>query len=273
VNDHIIVYYVRRNFPKRQTLYSTCGHTQGRSLSSVSFVNFLVSGVVPLYDIWGLTLENDLTNAEYPGCDYSAKESGRLKDHEVTHTRQRKFWVPKGRLQMSSVWLCGEDEGEFAKSPEDSFWREALRCDQCNFKCKHSGSLKLHVRRNHTGEKPYQCVLCDYQGTTSRSLRVHCAKHTGEKPFKCNGCQFATATICNSTEETHENTQVIPTCHKKVAQRGQLVIQHNRKSGVQKIKRMKRCSKLNVNLSTVNFTRKDFTIHRNVQNLPNLIRD
>jgi len=125
VNDPHHCLLCQKNFPKDRPCTAHADTHRGEAFQVCPLWIFWCQELCPLYDIWGLTLENDLTNA-HTGLWLLCQESGRLKDHEVTHTRQRKFWCPKGDYQMSSVWLCGEDEGEFAKSPEDSFWREAL---------------------------------------------------------------------------------------------------------------------------------------------------
>jgi KRAB domain-containing zinc finger protein len=60
-------------------------------------------------------------------------------------------------------------------------------CDVCNKIFLHSGHLVVH-KRTHTGEKPYECDVCNNRFLRSDVLAVHKRTHTGEKPYECDVC-------------------------------------------------------------------------------------
>ena len=39
--------------------------------------------------------------------------------------------------------------------------------------------------RIHSGEKPYQCKVCNKLFNQSQNLKYHMRIHTGDKPYPC----------------------------------------------------------------------------------------
>jgi uncharacterized Zn-finger protein len=80
------------------------------------------------------------------------------------------------------------------------------QCVICNRAFSVSSALVTH-KRTHTGEKPYQCVICNRAFSLAASLVKHKRTHTGEKPFCCPTCQrrFGQSSTLRRHELTHSS--------------------------------------------------------------------
>ena len=67
-----------------------------------------------------------------------------------------------------------------------------FECNVCQKKFSEKGNYTIHMR-THTGERPYSCSFdgCHKEFITKGHLVDRERRHTGERPFKCDICEKA----------------------------------------------------------------------------------
>ena len=65
---------------------------------------------------------------------------------------------------------------------------KSYQCQICQKRFSQCSSLTRHARI-HTGEMPYQCQICQKRFSQSSTLTLHARIHTGEKSYQCQICQ------------------------------------------------------------------------------------
>ena len=68
--------------------------------------------------------------------------------------------------------------------------QKLFECPVCNKRSKTMNDLIRHLKI-HSGERPYSCIFCSKAFKRSSHMQSHMQIHTGEKPFKCDQCPKA----------------------------------------------------------------------------------
>ena len=75
-------------------------------------------------------------------------------------------------------------------------------CEYCGKIFVNLSNLTVH-RRSHTGEKPYQCNVCDYTTAQSSKLTRHKKIHFKERCNLCNDCFLSKTDLNKHIEKVH----------------------------------------------------------------------
>ena len=98
-------------------------------------------------------------------------------------------------------------------------------CDVCEQTFSSKLDMTIH-KRTHTGEKPYECDVCGKKFSLKSSLVAHKRIHTGERPYECDLCEkkFSEKSNLARHKRTHtgEKPNECEVCEKKFYRKSHL---------------------------------------------------
>ena len=137
-------------------------------------------------------------------CGKGFTQASNRKTHmALVHSHERNFacnicgsrWKRRCDLR---IHMRRVHEGITPKTIKPAAGRKRYPCPVCGGMFT---ELHTHMRK-HTGEKPYQCNICERRFAAANTLVAHQRTHTGERPFKCTQCDKT------FTQSSHRSTHM-----------------------------------------------------------------
>ncbi|KAH3834728.1 zinc finger protein interacting with ribonucleoprotein K-like [Dreissena polymorpha] len=114
--------------------------------------------------------------------------------------------------------------GDYGVLP--GYEKGAYECVKCMKQFSTPHGLEVHVRRSHSGKRPYACDVCNKTFGHSVSLSQHRAVHTQDKSFQCNQCgkSFKRSSTLSTHLLIHSDTRPYPCpyCGKRFHQKSDM---------------------------------------------------
>ncbi|XP_027055973.1 zinc finger protein Gfi-1b-like isoform X2 [Pocillopora damicornis] len=112
------------------------------------------------------------------------------------------------------------------KKPEQAYNGQTFDCLNCKKVFSTPHGLEVHVRRSHSGQRPFACDVCGKTFGHTVSLEQHKNIHTNERSFECKQCNktFKRSSTLSTHMLIHSDTRPFPCdyCGKRFHQKSDM---------------------------------------------------
>ncbi|XP_037050651.1 testis-specific zinc finger protein topi-like [Bradysia coprophila] len=175
-------------------------------------------------------------------CEVVVDSADAMTSHAEEHYMRKSRWrnfeansapvapsFPNSRNRKYLCEVCGKTYTQSSHLWQHLRFHQGIKpfvCTEpnCNRKFTIRPDLNDHIRKCHTGERPYHCLICGKRFLTGSVFYQHRLIHRGERRYGCDQCnkRFYRADALKNHLRIHsgERPYPCPNCPKSFRQRG-----------------------------------------------------
>ncbi|KAF7267324.1 hypothetical protein GWI33_019443 [Rhynchophorus ferrugineus] len=169
-------------------------------------------------------LENKNENLKCDECNKVLRDKATFKAHVKGHIKKPcpicgvnitiynlSKHVSLHKSEPAVCHLCGITSKNFESLRGHMYYTHSqrrLKCEECGKEFKKLYCYKMHIKKEHTGERSFTCDTCGKRFFTNYELNNHIrSRHLKQRPHICQFCQkgFASRFSLRTHERQHTN--------------------------------------------------------------------
>ena len=183
---------------------------------------------------------NFANDGEIPGTSQNTVERGErglVKDfipvpvfNKITLESMKKMeWLRRGGVAVHYCQQCNyatPKKSHLVNHSRTHSGERLFECGICDKTFSEKGNLSKHLLTHQEGR--FECDQCDYKATQKGHLVLHLLTHSGVKPHKCDRCGYSTTTkgnlVIHQRKHTGERPFPCTDCSYKAVSSSSLIV-------------------------------------------------